>query len=146
MIDLFFRCFTRERWIAVATSRGIYDAKGNVNPGFAVDEVGNVMLTPPVMKDDVVVTPAVMDTWFCVNLRIYGPKHDDDMDDLYQGEEGDWKFLRSKLAKFVRNQSTTIRLQGRRAYQFGTGVNRVQLLDPRDITTPVRVWAGGMNL
>lgn len=148
MIDLFFRAFSRARWLQVATNRGVYDAEGNINPGFGIDDLGNVMVTPPVLDaQGNVVTPAVIDTWWCVNLRLYGPKADEDADTLYPGETGNWKFLRSKLAKFVREQSTTVILRGTiRAYQFGTAANRFQLLDPRDIPVPPRVWAGGMEL
>ena len=156
MIDLFFRAFSRARWITVATNRGIYtgalDEAGReiVAPGFAVDEIGNVMVTPPVLDaEGNVTTPAVMDTWWCVNLRMYGDAEVRDDDAPFPGEaETDtqqWRFLRSKFARFVRENSTTVMVQGKRAYQFGASTNRIQLLDPRDIATPVRVWAGGMN-
>ena len=146
-VDLFFRAFSRARWITVATNRGIYDADGNVAPGFAVDELGNVTITPATYDaNGVELTPAVIDTWWCVNLRIYGTKADADADTLYTGETGSWKFLKSKLARFVREQGTVVNLNGRRAYQFGTTTNRIQLLDPRDIPVPPRVWAGGMSL
>lgn len=151
MIDLFFRAFSRARWIAVATNRGIYDAEGNINPGFGVDEIGNVMVTPPVYDaNGNETTPAVIDSWWSVNLRIYGQQGDDDAATLFPGETDDterpWKFLRSKLARYVRENGTPVTVAGRRAYQFGTGTNRFQLLDPRDIATPARVWAGGMAL
>ena len=140
MIDLTFRCFSRDRWITVATNRGIYDADGNVQPGFAVDEIGSIVLVPG--------DPPTMDTWFWVNLRITDGS---DEDTLYPGEvEDGFKFTKSKLAKFVRNQATPVNLSygGKtiRTYQFGTGVNRIQLIDPRDYQdVRVREWLGGMS-
>lgn len=141
MIDLTFRCFSRARWITVATSRGIYDADGNVNDGFAVDEIGSPEISP-----------GVLDTWFWVNLRIYsGAKQAADDDTMYPGEiEDGFHFTKSKLVRFVREQSTLVNLpyQGQiiRAYQFGAAANRVQLLDPRDYAQfRCREWLGGMN-
>lgn len=146
-IDLLFRAVSRARWLAVATNRGIYDEEGNVNPNFAVDELGNVVITPATYDAEGNETsPAVIDSWWAVNLRIFGSKADDDADDLYAGETEGFRFVRSKLAKWIRQQATVVNLRGIRAYQFGSGDNRIQLLDPRDITTPVRVWLGGMHL
>lgn len=156
MIDLTFRCFSRARWITVATARGIYtgetdeNGKEIVSPGFVVDEIGSVVLTPAVIDaEGNVVTPAVMDTWFWVNVRIFGSAYRDDNDDLYPGENEDgFKFTKSKIVKFVRNQATPVNLSyaGKtiRAYQFGSAANRIQLLDPRDYKdVRVREWLGG---
>lgn len=152
MIDLTFRCFSRARWITVATNRGIYDANGIVQPGFEVDEIGPVELTPAVLDaQGDVVTPAVLDTWFWVNLRIHGASADADEETLYDGETEDgFKFTKSKLARFVRNQSTTVNLtykgQTIRTYQFGVAANRIQLIDPRDYSSlRMREWFGGMQ-
>ncbi len=147
MIDLFFRSFSRARWITVATARGIYDADGNIQPGFGVDELGNVVVTPAVLNPDgSVQTPAVVDTWWSVNLRLSGNAADADDDTLYPGDtDTGFKFNKSKLARWVRAQAAPVTVAGIRGYQFGTGNNRVQLLDTRDITTPARVWAGGMS-
>lgn len=140
MIDLVFRAFSRARWITVATARNIYDADGNVMPGFAVDEIGAVALDS--------LDPPTMDTWFWVNLRILGSNDDDT---LYPGEvEDGFRFTKSKLAKFVRNQATLVNLTYRgqtvRTYQFGAAANRIQLIDPRDYhTIRCREWLGGMS-
>jgi len=152
--DLYFRAFSRARWIAVATTRGIYSGTDDITgepivaPGFAVDEIGNVTITPAVLNSDgTVLTPAVLDTWWTVNLRIHGTKADADVDALLPGETEDgFKFTKSKLARFVREQSITVMVRGIRAYQFGATTNRIQLLDPRDIPVPPRVWMGGMSL
>lgn len=144
MLDLYFRAFTRARWIEVATNRGVYDANGDIQPGFCVDEIGNIQLTDG--------PPPTFDTWWSVNLRIYGAKFLADEDTVFTGEDGGtpWRFIRSKLVRWVREQSTTLSLPFRgdtiRAYQFGSGTNRIQLLDPRDITAPRRHWLGGMSL
>lgn len=120
MIDLFFRCFSRDRWLTVAKSRNILNAEGNPNPGFDVDELGNVTITPAVLNPDgTVQTPAVVDTWWSINLRIHGQQADEDTDTDFPGESGDLKFIRSKLVRFVREQGTQITLRGMRAYQFG---------------------------
>lgn len=149
MIDLYFRAFSRARWDAFALNRNIADASGDVQPGFAVDHLGFFQLTDAVMNGMTVATPPTFDTWWSVNLRIYGTKATADEDSVYPGENGatSWKFIRSKLVKFVRDQSTIVSLPFRgdtvRAYQFGTTVNRIQLLDPRDITFPRQQWFGG---
>lgn len=152
MIDLYFRAFSRARWIEVATNRDVYDANENIQPGFCVDEIGNIQLTDAVMDGMTVITPATFDTWWSVNLRIYGTKFLEDEDTVFAGEDGGtpWRFIRSKLVRWVREQSTTVSLPFRgdtvRAYQFGSGSNRIQLLDPRDMTYPRRQWLGGMSL
>ena len=152
MIDLGFRAYSRKRWLTVATARGIYDADGNVQPGFEVDEIGNAELSPAVTdKDGNVTTPAVLDSWFWVNLRIYGDKVNADIDTLYPGEiEDGYIFTKSKFARFVRDQATPVKITYRgvsvRAYQFGATTNRIQLIDPRDYgNIRMREWAGGMN-
>lgn len=150
MIDLYLRCFSRARWLTFAANRNIIDAQGAVNPNFSVDELGNIVITPAVMDGMTVVTPAVLDTWWSVNVRLTGPRFTADVDTLYTGETDPvdptayrYKFIRSKLVRFIREQATLVMVQGRRTYQFGTTTNRIQLLDPRDITTPKRVWLGG---
>lgn len=151
MIDLTLRCFSRARWITVATNRGILNAEGQPNPGFEVDEIGPIVLTPAVMSGMTVITPAVMDTWHWVNLRIHGSQFEADVDTVYPGEEADTsgvRFTKSKLVRWVRAQSTPVTLtyKGRsiRTYQFGTSANRIQLIDPRDYAeVRVREWLGG---
>ena len=160
MIDLTLRCFSRARWLTVAVNRGILtqytDAQGATqyrpNPGFAVDEIGSVVLTPAVMDGMTVITPAVIDTWYWINLRIHGQAFEQEMDETpVPGEENDtsgFRFNKSKLVKYLRNNATTINLpfMGRtvRAYQLGATTNRVQVLDPRDYAeVRVREYLGG---
>lgn len=147
MIDLTFRCFSRNRWLAVAENRGILavntdDPSGySPTPGFAVDEIGNIE-----------VSPGVFDPWWTVNVRVFGSKAAEDADDVYPGENSgvNLKFIRSKLVRFIREQATPVTLTYKgnsiRAYQFGTTTNRVQILDPRDwAAIRPRVWCGGME-
>lgn len=147
MIDLYFRAFSRARWLAFAQNRNIIlmvDGIEEIQPGFAVDEIGFFQLTDGPQP--------TYDTWWSVNLRIHGQKAVEDEDTVFTGEDGGtpWKFIRSKIVRFVREQATVISLPFRgdtvRAYQFGSGNNRIQLLDPRDITFPRRHWLGGMSL
>ena len=151
MIDLTFRCFSRARWITVATARGIYDVSGNVTSGFAVDEIGNAVLTPAIVNaQGVITTPAVLDTWYWINLRIYSAASVADVDALYAGETEDgFNFTKSKLAKFVRDQATiqsvTVNAMDVKTYEFGVANNRIQLLDPRqNAALKHREWLGGM--
>jgi hypothetical protein len=164
MIDLYIRAFSRARWDTFAANQGItapgVDLLGNtivvVQPGFVVDHIGNFQLTDGVYDNatfpPTVITPPTFDTWHSVNLRIHGAKFLEDQDTVFTGEDSatPWRFIRSKIAKFVREQATLVNLPFRgdtiRAYQFGTGDNRLQLLDPRDITFPRRQWLGGMAL
>jgi hypothetical protein len=152
MIDLVFRAFSKARWVTVATNRGILNAQGTPNPGFEVDEIGAAVIADAIVDaQGNITTPAVMDTWFLVNLRIHGAEAVNDNDTLYAGETEDgFKFTKSKLAKFVRDQATLVNLTFRgatvRTYQFGLTTNRIQLLDPRDYgIVRVREWLGGMS-
>lgn len=147
MIDITLRCFSRARWLAFATNQGIIDANGNPNLGFDIDEIGSYEITKAVVNAlGVVITPAVMDTWHMVNIRFSGTKAIADLDVLYAGEtDTGYLFTKSKVVAFIRNQSILQSFNGWRAYEFGLTVNRIQLIDPRDYTTPKRVWAGGMN-
>ena len=141
MIDLVFRCFSRARWVTVANNKGICDANGKAAAGFAIDEISSFVLSP-----------GVIDSWFWVDLRIFGSQQvSDDADTMYPGEvEDGFKFTKSKLVAFVRNQSTPVTLTYKsvsvRTYQFGVGVNRIQLIDPRDYSSiRGREWLGGME-
>lgn len=155
MIDLWLRCETRARWLALAVARGLMTQQtiGGVplytpRAGVSIDEVGNVVITPAVINSTTltVTTPAVLDTWWSVNVRLTGPAATADEDTLYTGEtDTRYRFLRSKLVRFIRAQATPITLMGMRAYRFGTTPNRVDIIDSRDISAPKRVWFGGMS-
>jgi hypothetical protein len=161
MIDVYFRSFSKARWDALALNRGLVVQAAGVTPvilvpapGVAIDEIGNVVRTPAVYSGgalpSTVVTPAVVDSWWTVNVRLYGQRYLDDVDaGLYPGEtDATVKFTRSKLVRYVRENGAPVSLPwiggNIRAYQFGTGDQRVQVLDSRDVPNPPRVWLGGM--
>ena len=142
MIDLLLRIRTRARWLTLAQVRNLIDADGNPVAGVDIDEIGPVVITP---GDET--TPPVIDDWHWVNVRLYGRKEAEDEDAPNSGEEGErFRFFRSKLVKFIRNNSTQRTIRSVRVYEIGSGDNRVQILDPRDVTNPPRVWAGGMEM
>jgi hypothetical protein len=158
MIDITLRCFSQARFYQVAVARGIMsgpDAEGRytANAGFAVDEIGPVVLTPAVIDPQTlaVITPAVMDDWHWVNIRVYGDAFAQDEDTVFPGEEGDtsgFRFLKSKLVRWVRNQATkkTLTYKGVSVdvWEFGAAANRVQLLDPRQyLPIRCREYLGG---
>jgi hypothetical protein len=147
MIDLMVRCITRDRWLALAQNRNLMAPIVNeagatvyISPsGVDIDEIGNAVITA---------SPLTVDTWW-VNVRLSGARFADDVDTLYTAEtDGGFRFVRSKLVRFIREQATqVVSPWGGRAYQFGTNANRVQILDPRDAQhVPQRIWLGGMEL
>lgn len=149
MIDLTFRARSRDRWIAWATEQGMYDDQGNPKECFAIDEIGSIALTDAVMDaDNKVVTPAVMDDWFVVNVRIYGKKFNEDLGDVFDAEEdGKTRFSRSKIVKGIKAGANKVNIDCRgekvRAFQLGTGKDRVQLIAPIAAAKfAPRVWFG----
>jgi hypothetical protein len=156
MIDVMIRAETRARFRAFALNRNLVVQQGAlfiVRPGVDIDEIGNAVITPAVINaNGTVQTPAVVDTWWLVNLRLSGALESADADTLQAGETeataGAWRFPRSRFVRFVREQATqVVSPWGGRAYQFGTTPNRIQLLDPRDAGhVPQREWFGGMSL
>jgi hypothetical protein len=154
MIDIVLRCFSRARWLTVAQNRNILDADGNPNPGYAVDEIGPIVLTPGTYDSNGnELTAPVLDTWHWVNLRLHADKATEDEDTVYAGEEADesgFRFCKSKLVRWFRAQSTPVTLtyKGRsiRAYQVFSTSNRIQVIDPRDYgEVRVREWLGGQS-
>jgi hypothetical protein len=153
MIDVMIRAETRARFRTFAINRNLVVQQGSiyiVQPNVDIDEIGNAVITPAVLNPDgTVQTPAVLDTWWLVNVRLSHGMAANDEDTLYTGEtDTGFKFTKSRFVRFVREQSTqVVSPWGGRAYQFGTTPNRIQLLDPRDAQhSPKRVWLGGMNL
>ena len=146
MIDLTVRCFNRARWLSLATTLNIIDATGKPNAGFAVDEIGAYEITAAIYTGTILTTPAVLDTFHMVNIRLYGSAFTADVDVLYAGETNTGiNFTNSKVAAFVRNQASLVMWNGWRTYQFGLTVNIVALVDPRDFVYK-RVWLGGMSI
>lgn len=135
MIDLAFRSVTRARWLEWATTRGIYNSAGETVPGYDVDEIGFLELSP-----------GVFDTWHFVHVRQSLDKAVADIDGLFLGEiEEGIMFTKSKLAASVRALSIPVTFNGWRAYQVGLLGDRVQLIDPRDYAaSKKREYLGGM--
>jgi hypothetical protein len=154
MIDVMIRAETRARFRAFAINRNLVVQQGSnyiIQPNVDIDEIGNAVISPAVF-DSTPPIPAVLDTWWLVNIRLSGSREAADADTLYTGETeesaGSWRFPRSRFVRFVREQGTQVVTPwGGGAYQFGTTPNRIQLLDPRDVQhNPKRIWFGGMQL
>ena len=168
MIDVMLRAFTRARFRQFAVAQNLIHQEDIGDPpvshwiiheGVSIDEIGNALITPGTFDTSTFppteLTPPVMDTWWLVNLRMTGQRADDDEDPLFPGEEDTeenrpWRFLRSKFVRAARQNPTLVTTTspwGGKAFQFGTGDQRIQLLDPRDAAhAPKRVWLGGMAL
>lgn len=166
MIDVMIRSFSRARFRQFAVAQNLIhqETDSSVDPpatrwvvhdGVSIDEIGNAVITPGTYNTSVFppveLTPPVVDTWWLVNLRMTGQRAAADDDTLYPGEtDGPWKFLRSKFVRSARDNPTlvvTTSPWGGKAFQFGTGDQRIQLLDPREPQhAPKRVWLGGMAL
>ena len=156
MIDVMIRAFTRARFRQFAVAQGLIRQEGSewlFNDGVTIDEIGNALITPGVYETGtyppVEITAPVFDTWWMVNLRMTGQRATDDEDELYPGEtDAPWRFLRSKFVRNARDNATVVTTPwGGKAFQFGAGDQRIQLLDPREAGhEPKREWLGGMSL
>lgn len=75
-MDMMFKATTKKAWDAfAANSSFVLDFDGVAFPisGVMIDEIGAIMLEPPVINQDGdITTPAVMDGSHHVNLRIEG--------------------------------------------------------------------------
>lgn len=111
MFDLMFNATSKKAWDDFAAANGlVLDFDGATFPasGVMIDEIGPIMVDPPVIdRDGDIITPAVMDEEYHVNLRV-------------DADAADPALLAAG----------------------GTGVKWV---DPATVTSPARVWAGGMN-
>jgi hypothetical protein len=124
MIDYLIRAETKAAWNEYAFQQGLTGDDGDPAKGVLIDEIGQVMLEPPVFSADggTVVTPAVMDSWHHVNLRVTG----------------------DTPLTFPAGKAVTTTPRGIDAMEFNEAPSRVQFLDPADIVSPIRIWADGM--
>lgn len=100
MQDLMMKATTKETWGAFAATLP--------SDGILVDEIGPIITTPATIgPDGEIVTPAVVDDHWHVNLRIISPDIDPAV--IAQGAPG------------------------------------VEFVDSAIVTSPERIWAGGMN-
>jgi hypothetical protein len=128
IVDHLIRAESRSVWLTYAQDWGWIDADDNPTPGILIDEIGSVVLVPSVIDEDMTVTTeAVMDDWHHVNVRV--------LDDQ----------LEEKGALLSDAKMVTTDPEGIDALEIGVEPTRIQILDASDITTPVRVWADGMN-
>lgn len=157
MIDVMIRAFSRARFRQFAVAQNLIhqaqDGAWIIHDGVSIDEIGNAVITPGVYETGtfppVEISPPVIDTWWLVNLRMTGQRATDDEDTLYPGEvDSGWRFLRSKFVRNARQNATVVTSPwGGKAFQFGAGDQRIQLLDPREGGhAPKREWLGGMAL
>lgn len=100
MYDLMFK----------ATDKAAWDAFAGTFPetGILVDEIGQILITPPVLDaNGNIITPVVIDEAYHVNVRIIS-------------DEVDCSIL-------------------------ANGAPGVNWINPTTVTSPERIWAGGMN-
>lgn len=147
MIDLMIRAKTRANFIAFLKAQALLWDDESPRDGVAIDEVGNIEVTPAVLDGDGnVLTPAVLDPWLSFNVRIFGDRAaaDEDVADAKESDGGkaDLKFTRSKIAASLRSKATVKEVNGVQAYQVNANI---QIIDPRSVATPKRVWMGGMS-
>lgn len=127
-MDMMFKAVDKETWDAWASDAGLIspgkEEKGWGEIPIYIDEIGPIVTTPAVLDENgEVVTPAVINDSHHVNVRIVYP------DSVYtytdaEGVERTYGVDYSILA------------------QGGEGV---EWIDPIIVTTPERIWAGGMN-
>jgi hypothetical protein len=155
MLDLTFRCFSSARWLTVAKARGILDADGKPNEGFVVHEIGQMPIygdqdfevdvqydqpngDPPIFVKRTETRRVLLDidTWHWVNVRVHTKAREADDDTVFTGETDTVPFTKSKIVRWIRENSTakTLRYRGQdiRVYENGSAANRIQLIDPRD--------------
>jgi hypothetical protein len=119
--DLMYRAADEATWDAWAAIVSLtYDGHPN---GCYIDEIGPVVVTPAVIgPDGEIITPAVMDDRYHVNVRltqIAGPRPDPLPEDYVP--------------------------QGHDPAVLAQGGPGVEWLNPADVEHPCRIWAGGMS-
>jgi hypothetical protein len=125
VIDHLIRAESRSVWLTYAQDQGWVDEQDHPTPGTLIDEIGPVVVTPAVIDAETftVTTPAVMDDWHHVNVRLLDPP--------------------AVSTGFANAKAIDVR--GVTAAEIGVEPTRIQLLSAADIETPVRVWADGMH-
>jgi hypothetical protein len=119
--DLMYRATDEATWDAWAAIVSLtYDGHPN---GCYIDEIGPVVVTPAVVgPDGEIITPAVMDNRYHVNVRltqIAGPRPDPLPEDYAS--------------------------QGHDPAVLAQGGPGVEWLNPAAVEHPCRTWAGGMS-
>lgn len=111
MFDLMYKSTTKETWDAFALSSGLaVDQDGSIYPAenVLIDEIGPIVTTPAVYDEDGdIVTPAIVDESWHVNIRLTSDSFD--------------------------------------ILALAAGDADTEWIDPSEVSTPTRIWAGGMN-
>lgn len=116
-MDLMFKAATQAAWNAYISAA---PWPWNTHPDRLIDEIGPIMVTPPVLDEDGnIITPAVMDNAHHVNVRVLTP-------------------INSQT-----DESGTITFDV--CAQMSLGGEGVDWIDPATVNSPSRIWAGGMN-
>lgn len=122
MKDLMFKATDKAAWDAFALASGLTvtdDGLTFAAPGILISEIGAIATTPPVFDaEGNMVTPAVMDEHHHVNVRVMQP------------------FVMSDDDPPVEIDVCAALAAG------GAGV---AWLDPATVSSPSRIWAGGMD-
>ena len=117
MMDLMYRATDKAAWDVYAAQVGL--TADGMPTGCYIDEIGPIVQTPAVIgPDGEIVTPAVMDDRHHVNVRIVHLPQTTD-------EEG----------------TVTVKTMA----DLAAGNADVEWIDPNLVTTPDRIWAGGMT-
>lgn len=117
MMDLMYRATDKAAWDAYAASMGL-TADGYPS-GCYIDEIGSIVQTPAVIgQDGTILTPAVMDDRYHVNVRIVHLPQSVD-------EEG----------------TVTVTTMA----DLAAGNTDVEWVDPSTVDNPRRIFAGGMS-
>jgi hypothetical protein len=121
-MDLMYKATDKAAWDAYAAIVSL--TVEGMPSGCYIDTIGPIVTTPAVIDPETgdVVTPAVVDEHFHVNVRltqISGPMPDPVPPDYVQ--------------------------QGHDPAVLAEGGPGVEWLDPATVETPARIWAGGMS-
>lgn len=112
MADFMYRATDKATWDAYA------DAMCLTSDAAIIDEIGPIVATPAVIGEDgEIITPAVMDDRWHVNVRVIREPT------FEEGEE-----------------TVTITME-----QLAAGGEDVEWVDPSLVSNPRRIFAGGMN-
>ena len=127
MMDYLIRAESQAVFRTYAQDWGWIDEEDRPTQGTLIDELGPVVVTPAVIGEDMTITtPAVMDDWHHVNVRLV---------------DADPVEARNKVAE----NTTRSVIRGVNVIEKGEEPTRIQLLYPEDIMTPIRIWADGMH-
>jgi len=127
-MDLMFKATDKETWDAWASDAGLIspgkETKGWSDIFIYISEIGPIVITPAEYDEDMnIISPPVFDNSHHVNVRIVYPDGIQTYIDP-DGNEHSFGIDYSILA------------------QGGEGV---EWIDPAIVTSPERIWAGGMN-